>query len=140
MPPLALAALPAASPDQEPHLSSFSDPDMQQRYDELLRQLRCMVCQNQSLADSGADLAADLRADVYAMVAAGHDKDHIVAALSSRYGDFINYKPPLKRATMLLWFAPPAMLLLALLVAWRALRAPADAAAAPTDDQTEQRE
>ena len=131
LPPLASAAPPATSPGQQPHLSSFSDPGMQRRYDELLRQLRCMVCQNQSLADSGADLAADLRADVYDMVAAGHDKDHIVAALSSRYGDYISYKPPLRRSTLLLWLAPPAMLLLALLVAWRALRAPASGQAEP---------
>ncbi len=125
-----VSALPslAATPEREAIKAldySFSEPDLQQRYDELLRQLRCLVCQNQSLADSAADLAGDLRMDVHAMVAAGQDNDQIIATLRSRYGDFVTYDPPVRPATLPLWFAPPALLLLAALLLWRALKRPA---------------
>lgn len=104
---------------------SFNDPELQQRYDELLRQLRCLVCQNQSLADSASDLAGDLRTDVYTMITTGQSNDQIIATLRSRYGDFVSYDPPVRAATLPLWFVPPVLLLLAVLLAWRGLRAPA---------------
>ena len=119
---LMLAITPAIAEETQQY--QFAEPELQQQYDSLLHQLRCLVCQNQSLADSAADLASDLRQDVYQMVAAGKSNEHIVSVLTARYGDFVSYKPPLKATTTVLWFAPPLLLLLALALAWRALRKP----------------
>lgn len=85
---------------------SFASTAERDRYDTLLEELRCLVCQNQSLADSHADLAQDLRDTVYAMVVAGKDNDAVVAFMVARYGDFVRYKPPMKWSTWLLWFGP----------------------------------
>ena len=92
----------------------FEDAGQQQRYQELLEELRCLVCQNQTLADSHADLAQDLRNEVYRMVKAGETNQEIVRFLVSRYGDFVLYRPPLKATTLLLWFGPFVILLLSL--------------------------
>src|SRR5471030_2718078 len=72
----------------------------------LLRELRCLVCQNQDLADSNAGLAKDLRDEVYKLVKEGNSDDEIVHYLTARYGDFILFKPPVKAVTALLWFGP----------------------------------
>ena len=91
----------------------FEDAADRARYEDLLEQLRCLVCQNQSLADSNADLAQDLRNEVYRMVAAGAANARIVDFMVSRYGDFVLYKPPFKPSTWLLWLAPPVLVLAA---------------------------
>ena len=93
---------------------SFGSPHDEQRYEELLEQLRCLVCQNQSLSDSHAELAQDLRSEVYKMIASGKHNDEIVAFMVERYGDFVLYKPPMKPTTWLLWFGPLLLLLVAL--------------------------
>ncbi len=91
---------------------SFESRGERERYDTLLEELRCLVCQNQSLADSHADLAQDLRDEVYKMVVAGKDNRIIIDFMVARYGDFVRYKPPLKSSTWLLWFGPMVLLML----------------------------
>ncbi|MGI9228402.1 MAG: cytochrome c-type biogenesis protein [Gammaproteobacteria bacterium] len=91
----------------------FADPVLQQRYQDLLEELRCLVCQNQSLADSHADLAQDLRWEVYEQVLDGKDDKAITTFLVERYGDFVIYRPPFSYRTALLWSGPFLLLLLA---------------------------
>lgn len=95
---------------------SFDSEAERTRYETLLEELRCLVCQNQSLADSHADLAQDLRDTVYTMVTAGKDNDTIVAFMVARYGEFVRYKPPVQSSTWLLWFGPFLLGLCALAV------------------------
>jgi len=84
----------------------FAAPAQEQRFQDLVFELRCPKCQNQNIADSNAPLSADLRQKVYDMIQDGHSDEEIVAYLVQRYGDFVSYRPPLKRATWLLWFGP----------------------------------
>lgn len=84
----------------------FDSPQQQQEFRELIAKLRCLVCQNESLAGSQAELAQDLRNEVYKMMRAGQSKDEILDFLVSRYGDFVLYDPPLKPSTYVLWFGP----------------------------------
>lgn len=88
----------------------------------LLKDLRCLVCQNQDLADSNAQLAKDLRQQVYAMVKAGKGESEIRDYLTARYGDFILFQPPVKGRTLLLWFGPCLFLSLGLLIFMRGCR------------------
>ena len=95
---------------------TFESPADRERYDTLLEELRCLVCQNQSLSDSHAELAQDLRDQVYAMIMDGKDNAAIADFMVARYGDFVLYKPPVNSSTWLLWFGPLLMLVLALAV------------------------
>jgi len=113
---------------------SFADPTDRERYDTLLTELRCLVCQNQSLADSHADLAQDLRDEVYEMIKAGKDDESIRAFMVARYGDFVLYKPPVKSATWLLWFGPLVLLAVAITVVMVTVRSPRSAAAALSEE------
>jgi cytochrome c-type biogenesis protein CcmH len=90
---------------------AFTDPAQQARYEHLIRELRCLVCQNQSIADSNASLASDLRREVREMILAGRNDDEIRAFMTERYGDFVLYKPPVAPRTWLLWLAPALLLL-----------------------------
>jgi cytochrome c-type biogenesis protein CcmH len=101
----------------------FDDPQQQQRYKNLTEELRCLVCQNQSLADSNAPLAQDLRTEVYNMIEAGQSNDEILEFLVARYGDFVLYRPPLTGYTVLLWFGPFLLLIIALVVVYRQAKA-----------------
>lgn len=116
------------------------DAQQQQRYQTLISQLRCLVCQNQTIADSTAPLALDLRDQVHRQIADGRSDAQIRTYLTDRYGDFVLYKPPLKPRTVLLWFGPFVLLGLALLTAViftrRSRRRPA---AAVVDQQALQR-
>jgi cytochrome c-type biogenesis protein CcmH len=113
-----------------PNPDSFdNDP----RYRQLIGELRCLVCQNQAIADSDAPLAVDLRNQVKAQLAEGKSDTEIVQYLTDRYGDFVRYRPPVKPITYALWFAPLALLLLALGWAWR--RSKASPAPAPRVDE-----
>lgn len=94
----------------------FSSPQMETDYKYLVDELRCLVCQNQNLADSNAELAQDLRQQVYDMLKQGQSREQIVDYMVTRYGDFVLYKPPVKRTTALLWFGPALFLLLAAIV------------------------
>ena len=86
----------------------------QEIFQNLLEELRCLVCQNQSLADSASGLATDLRDEVYQMVGEGKAEGDIKAFLVERYGNFVLYDPPLNPSTSVLWFAPFLMITLAL--------------------------
>ena len=92
------------------------------RYQQLIEELRCLVCQNQSLADSNADLAQDLRSEIYQMIITGNSDDEIIDFLVGRYGDFVLYRPPLNKLTLLLWFGPFVLLIFTLLVVVRFVR------------------
>jgi len=89
----------------------FKDRAEELRFQALTKQLRCLVCQNESLADSNAPLAADLRRDVFEQMQAGKSDEEIKAWLTARYSDFVLYDPPLHAATLLLWFGPALVLL-----------------------------
>jgi cytochrome c-type biogenesis protein CcmH len=85
----------------------------------LSRELRCLVCQNETLADSRADLAEDLRDEIRGQIRAGKSDQEIVAFLTQRYGDFILYRPPVRPKTYLLWFGPFILLLGGLAILFR---------------------
>ncbi|MGB1560114.1 MAG: cytochrome c-type biogenesis protein [Sinimarinibacterium flocculans] len=90
-----------------------------ERYQALVTELRCLVCQNQSIADSNAPLAADLREQVREQILAGRSDAQIHDYVTERYGDFVLYRPPFKPSTWLLWFGPFLLLAAALAVALR---------------------
>lgn len=115
------------------------DPVAAAREHELAVKLRCLVCQNQSIAESNAPLAVDLRRQVREQIAAGRSDGEIVDFMTSRYGDFVLYSPPLKPATVLLWVGPALLLAIALLVAWRVVRARRQVADVPLSDAERQR-
>ncbi len=106
---LALLAHAAGAIDTE---AAFPDPALQARYEHLTNELRCLVCQNQTIADSNASLAGDLRREVKEMIGRGDSDAQIKAFLTARYGDFVLYDPPLSARTMLLWAAPGLLVLL----------------------------
>ena len=116
--PLPLTLPPSAAADLP---MEFSDPTLQRRYQHLLTELRCLVCQNQSLADSHADLAQDLRQEVYQQVLEGKSDQAITEFLIARYGDFVIYRPPFDHRTALLWAGPFILLLGAILFLLRLL-------------------
>ncbi|MGZ5054489.1 MAG: cytochrome c-type biogenesis protein [Methylobacter sp.] len=93
----------------------FANPEQQQAYENLTSELRCLVCQNQTIADSNAELAADLRRQVYEMLQQGKSKQDIAQFMTDRYGDFVLYNPPFKLKTSLLWIGPAAFLLIGLI-------------------------
>ncbi len=84
----------------------FKNQNHEQRYQSLIEEIRCLVCQNQSLADSNAELAQDLRNEIIDMIVAEKSDEQITQFLVERYGDFVLYRPPLKENTWLLWFGP----------------------------------
>ena len=88
-----------------------ADPVLEARMTRITAELRCLVCQNQTIADSNADLAVDLRRQVREMLRKGDDDAKIIQYMTDRYGDFVLYRPPVKATTMLLWFGPALMLL-----------------------------
>lgn len=92
---------------------TFETPQQEQHFKDLIEELRCLVCQNQSLADSDAELAHDLRAEVYGMMQEGKSDAEIIEFLVARYGDFVLYNPPVKPSTWLIWFGPFVLLLVA---------------------------
>ncbi len=94
-----------------------------ERFHRLAGELRCLVCQNQTLADSDADLAADLRREVEQLMLAGRSDEEIKAYLVERYGDFVLYRPPMQRNTWLLWLGPFGLLVVGALAWWRIQRA-----------------
>jgi len=84
----------------------FDNPEQEQQYNRLIAELRCLVCQNQNLADSNAELAQDLRQEVYEMIQNGATDQEIVSFMVARYGDFVLYRPPFKSTTAFLWIGP----------------------------------
>jgi cytochrome c-type biogenesis protein CcmH len=86
------------------------DPAIEDRMKRLTKELRCLVCQNETLADSQAPLAEDLRREIREQIKAGKSDQEILAYATQRYGDFVLYNPPVKAATYLLWFGPFVLL------------------------------
>jgi cytochrome c-type biogenesis protein CcmH len=101
---------------------AFKDPVQQERYERLNRELRCLVCQNQTIADSTAPLAADLRREVREMMQAGRSDAEIRQFMLERYGDFVLYRPRMSAANFLLWAAPALLLLIGGIAAVRFIR------------------
>jgi cytochrome c-type biogenesis protein CcmH len=116
---IALLAGAAAAIDLQP---AFEDPELEAQYQTLIREVRCLVCQNQTIADSTAPLAADLRREIRELFAAGQSREEIVQFLVDRYGDFVLYRPPLQPTTWALWGAPIVLCAIGLLVFVRVVR------------------
>jgi cytochrome c-type biogenesis protein CcmH len=111
---------------------AFPDPAMNQRYLSLIREIRCPLCLNESIADSTAPVAADLRREVRRLMGEGKSDDQIKDFLSARYGDFVLYRPRVNEATWALWAAPFVFLVIGGIVFWRILRARREQ---PLDDE-----
>lgn len=105
------ADTPAAEPAPALAATVAADPRLEADVMELSHKLRCLVCQNQSIAESNAPLALDLRDQVREQLSAGKSKEDVVDYLVDRYGDFVLYEPPFKATTALLWLGPAALLL-----------------------------
>lgn len=101
----------------------FNSENQQTQFSRLTRELRCLVCQNETLADSNAPLAKDLRKKIALQIIAGSSDQEILNFLIKRYGDFILYKPRLISTTYLLWFSPALFLLIGIIMWWRISRA-----------------
>ena len=117
-----MAMLLASTLAQAVEVRQFDDAEKQERYENLVKVLRCLVCQNQSLADSDADLAKDLRDEVYNIIQSGKNDEEAVKFLTDRYGDFVLYRPPVKPITSLLWVGPFLLLLGGSIFLWRQAR------------------
>ena len=100
----------------------FESAEQQKLYNRLIVELRCLVCQNQNLADSNAELATDLRKKAAEMVQAGNTYDEVIEFMVARYGDFVIYRPPFKSKTLVLWIGPFVLLLGVIFLAWKRLQ------------------
>jgi cytochrome c-type biogenesis protein CcmH len=115
----ALTCAPAQALDANGQLE---DPALQTRFERIAKDLRCLVCQNESIADSNVELAADLRRQVQEMLIAGKSDDAIFDFMTERYGDFVRFNPPLEPKTLLIWGAPFIVLLLGVGIIFRVVR------------------
>ena len=116
---LALAPLAAQAREAAP---LAPDEVTEQRLVEISSELRCLVCQNQTIADSNAELAVDLRREIRGMIQAGKTNPEIIDFMVVRYGDFVLYRPPVKGITLLLWGGPIALMLIGFFIMQRYLR------------------
>jgi cytochrome c-type biogenesis protein CcmH len=116
---LVAAALGAMAKEAAP---AAADPVLEARMQAIAIELRCLVCQNQTIADSHADLAVDLRNQVREMLRQGKSDREIIDYMTARYGDFVLYRPPVKGTTMLLWFGPAVLLVGGVGILWLVLR------------------
>ncbi len=139
---LALLALVVAAPALAVQPSEMlKDPALEARARSLSAQLRCLVCQNESIDDSDADLAKDIRLLIRERIAKGESNTDVRDFLVSRYGDFILLKPPFKLSTVLLWISPPLTFLIGALAIWAASRRkPAPVAALSAEEERRLRE
>lgn len=115
----ALAAGVVAAQEAAP---AAADPELEARMVRITAELRCLVCQNQTIADSHAGLAIDLKNQVREMLRRGDSDQQIIAFMTERYGDFVLYRPPLKKTTTILWFGPAILLVGGLLILFLVLR------------------
>jgi len=113
-------------------LNEFENKQQEELYNKMIAELRCLVCQNQNLADSNAELAVDLREKTYKMVRENKSESDIVDYMVNRYGDFVLYKPPFKFNTLLLWIGPFFLLAFAVYYAVKIIRGSANKAQAET--------
>jgi cytochrome c-type biogenesis protein CcmH len=100
----------------------LEDPVLQTRFERITKDLRCLVCQNESIADSNVELAGDLRRQVQEMLIAGKSDEAIFDFMTERYGDFVRFNPPLEPKTLLIWGAPFAVLVLGIGIIFRVVR------------------
>ncbi len=100
----------------------FDTPEREALFHKLGNELRCLVCQNQSIADSNAGLAKDLRTEIYEMIEAGKSESQIIDFMVARYGDYVLYRPPFKLQTALLWLGPMLVFLLGVFFALKLIR------------------
>jgi cytochrome c-type biogenesis protein CcmH len=112
----------ASAVDSATEAALAADPVAEKRLQKLSEELRCLVCQNQTIADSNAELAQDLRREVRGMIRDGKSDKEIVDFMVTRYGDFVLYRPPLKGITLLLWGGPIGLMLIGLFALQRYLR------------------
>ena len=126
--PLLLMSLAARAGDAVP---TPQDPVAAARAIELAKKLRCLVCQNQSIAESHADLAVDLRREIAEQIAAGRSDTEIIDFMVQRYGDFVLYRPRFKAVTLLLWLGPLLLLAAGAVILRRVLRTQATTESAP---------
>jgi cytochrome c-type biogenesis protein CcmH len=110
----------------------LEDHALQTRFERIASELRCLVCQNETIADSNADLAIDLRQQVREMLVAGKSDDAIFDFMTNRYGEFVRFKPPLELKTLFIWGAPFIMLLLGGVIIYRVVR---HRSGMPVDDE-----
>jgi cytochrome c-type biogenesis protein CcmH len=115
-------ASPGASPGAVDAYGELRDPALQSRFERITHDLRCLVCQNESIADSNVELAADLRRQVREMLVAGQGDDAIFRFMTDRYGEFVRFNPPLEPKTLLIWGAPFIMLILGAVIIVRIVR------------------
>lgn len=127
-----LSGIPIAGAVDE--TGQLEDPALQARYERLTKDLRCLVCQNESIADSGAFLARDLRTQVQVMLTEGKTDEQILDFMTARYGEFVLYNPPLEPKTLLLWGAPFILLMVGVLTVYRIMRRRTQM---PIDDEPE---
>jgi len=113
------AGVPAHALDANGQLE---DPVLQARYERITKDLRCLVCQNESIADSNVELASDLRRQVREMLSAGKSDDAIFDFMTDRYGEFVRFNPPLEPKTLLIWGAPFLVLVLGVVIIFRIVR------------------
>lgn len=125
MPALVALLLPWGALHADDAAPVASDPALEARVQKLGEELRCLVCQNQNIADSNAELAQDLRREIRGMIKEGKSDKEIIDFMVARYGDFVLYRPPVQGNTLLLWLGPIALLIfgLATLVAYQRRRA-----------------
>lgn len=116
------AVLLAAAASGRVEVHSFEGPEQEARYNKLIAELRCLVCQNQNLADSNAELAVDLRRKTYEMVKQDKSEGEIVDYMVDRYGEFVLYRPRLTNSTLLLWGGPFIILVIGISLLIRTVR------------------
>ena len=118
---------------------TFDDPEKSAEFRQVIEQMRCLVCQNESLAGSNAELAVDLRNEIYDMMKSGQNKDEIIQFMVARYGDFVLYNPPVKPTTYPLWFGPILLFMLGAFVLFRILRRKSETREAELTSEEQQR-
>ncbi|MEQ1485121.1 cytochrome c-type biogenesis protein [Methyloglobulus sp.] len=117
----------------------LANPEQQKTYEIIISELRCLVCQNQTIADSNAELASDLRRQVFEMLQQGKSKEDIIQFMTDRYGDFVLYNPPLKTKTALLWLGPIAFLITGFIMIFWFIRRKKTAAIMPIDKDKQEK-
>jgi cytochrome c-type biogenesis protein CcmH len=119
---LAATSVIGQQPRNQP-IPVIDDPELEARYQALIHEVRCLVCENRSIAESPSDVAADLKKRIHDMIVEGKSDAEIAEFLAARYGDSILYRPPVQPNTWLLWGAPAVLLLLGAFVFARVVRA-----------------
>lgn len=132
-----IAATAGAQVVTDPAPLRFNSPGEEQRFLHVVTELRCVMCQNQTLADSSAQIARDLRREVLVLMRQGKTDDEIRDYLVARYGEFVLYKPRVEAKTWLLWFGPALLLLAGGFVVARVVRQHAGTTVLPVDDAQE---